>query len=349
MTKLNMLRAALVASALTPALAQAQAVAAATPEAGAQATVAPASPPSGDAPAKAPEGEAWPVSASVSVRYGFNHANFTPTESDAPDYGTQNASVSVSASYPFLEKYSVDVSLSASKELADSYYGANSSQTSIRGTDFGDSSISVGGEFYTIPVVDIAISGNLSGTIPTSKASQAADIYTTVGPGLSLSWRWERLSLGADIGASYTFAKYPTVHIQRDTANDNANKSGVDTGEALGLWGIDESFRIGLKIVEGLNFSTSYSMSHSTIATEGKADEAAAEFAQTGQQWSIPSHGVSFGLSWKFLEKSTLGVGMSTRQSLYNKRGDEVTVPIFDFETNTRERTKYSVSLSQAF
>jgi hypothetical protein len=344
-----MLRAALVASALTsPALAQAQ-VAPAAPATGAQASVAPATPPAEATAAKAPEGETWPVSASVSVRYGFNHANFTPTESDAPDYGTQNASVSVSASYPFLEKYSVDVSLSASKELADSYYGANSSQTSIRGTDFGDSSISVGGEFYTIPVVDITIAGNVSGTIPTSKASQAADIYTTVGPGLSLSWKWARLSLSADVGASYTVAKYATVHIQRDSANDNASKSGVDTGEPLNLWGIDESFRIGLKIIDGLNFSTSYSMSHGMSSTEGQDDEAAAEFAQTGQQWSIPSHGVSFGLSWKFLEKSTLGVGMSTRQSLYNKRGDQVTVPVFDFETNTRERTKYSVSLSQAF
>jgi hypothetical protein len=348
-TKLHLLRAAIVASALTPALAQAQA-ASATPAPSAAATVSPASPPPAEAaPSKAPEGEAWPVSASVSLRYGFNHANFTPTESSKSDFGTQNASVSVAASYPFLEKYSVDISLNASKELADSYYGANSSQTSIRGTDFGDSSISVGGELYTIPVVDITIAGNVSGTIPTSKASQAADIYTTVGPGLSLSWKWERLSLSADVGASYTVAKSPTVQIQQDSAADNASKSGADTGEPLSLWGIDESFRVGIKIVDSLSFSTTYSMSHGSISTEGDDDEFTPEFGQTGTQWSIPSHGVAFGLSWKFLEKSTLGVGMSTRQSLYNKRGDEFTVPVFDFETNTRERTKYSVSLSQAF
>ncbi len=346
MTKANLLRLALAGSVLSPMCALAEeTTATAAPEATATAEAAPEEAPKAEEDAE----EAFPVSGSVGMSYRFNHANFTPTESDKAAFGTQQGSLSVKAHYGFLERFALDVNLSASKELADSYYGANSSQTSIKSTDFSDSSVSLSADIYTIPVVDISISAGLSGTIPTSKASQAAKIYTTVAPSLSLGWEWKRLSLGAGFEAGYTFAKYRTYHIEGDSAARNVAQSGSDTGDPLGLWDLSESFDLGVKILDALSFSTSYSVSHNLLATSGKEDAYTSPYADTGDQWGMVSHGFSFGLRWKALEKTSLSVSMSTRQPLYNKRGTEKTVPIFDWETDTHERTKYGISVSQSF
>lgn len=353
MTKATLLRLAIAGSVLSPAAALAEDAAPAAPDPAASpaaiATVetTPEDPDAAEADADAEP--PFPVSGSVGFSYKFNHANFTPTESDQADFGTQQGSFNVKAHYPFLEKFALDLSLAASKEFAKSYYGANSSQTSIRNTDFSDSSLSLSGELYTIPVVDISISASLGATIPTSKASQAAKIYSTVGPGVALGWEWKRLSLSAGFDAGYTFAKYRTIHIEGDTANPNVAQSGSDTGEPLGLWELSESFDVGVKILDNLNFSTGYSVSHSLLATTGKSDQYTSEYAETGDQWAMPSHGISFGLRWQVIDKTSVSLGMATRQALYDKRNNSKTVPLFDWETDTHERTKYSLGVSQAF
>lgn len=349
-TKATLLRLAIAGSVLSPAAALAEDATPApsgSPDASAIVSTEAAEDPEEKTDADAEP--AFPVSGSVGFSYKFNHANFTPTESDQADFGTQQGSFNAKAHYPFLEKFALDLSLSASKEFAKSYYGANSSQTTIKSTDFSDSSLGLSGEIYTIPVLDISIGASLGASIPTSKASQAAKIYTTVGPGISLGWEWKRLSLGAGFDASYTFAKYRTIHIEGDSAAPNVVQSRSDTGDPLGLWDLSESFDIGVKILDNLSFSTGYSMSHSLLATSGKSDQYTSEYAETGDQWSMPSHGVSFGLRWGAFEKTSVSLGMSTRQALYDKRNSSKTVPIFDWETDTHERTKYSLGVSQAF
>lgn len=346
MTQAQLIRLALAGAFLSPALALAED---APPPAAPEATVTTEAAPAEDAKSDEDAEPPFPVSGSVGLSYKFNHANFTPTESDQAAFGTQQGSLNVRAHYGFLERFGLDVGLSASKELAKSYYGANSSQTNIRSTDFSDSSISLSADLFTIPGADINVSTGLSGSIPTSKASQAAKIYTTISPSLSLGWEWERLSLGASFDAGYTFAKYRTIHIERDTAAVNADHAGTDTGDPLGLWDLSESFDVGVKILDSLSFSAGYSVSHSLLATSGKDDAYTSDYADTGDQWSVPSHGTSFGLKWKVVDKTSVSLGMSTRQSLYNKRNTGKTVPIFDWETDTHERTKYSLGVSQAF
>ncbi len=356
MSTSNLLRALLTASALlpgaalaedAPAPAAAPAATAATPAVSATAT--PAAEPA-DAPKKLPNGQLeepkYPLSGSVGLSYGFNHANFVPTDSDKANFATGQGSVTASASYGFLDKYSVGLSLSANKELKKSYYGANS--TALDTTSFGDSSIGLNGhDLLTIPFVDIGVSASLSASIPTSKASQAKDVYTRVGPGISLGWSWDRLSLGARVGAKYTWAKHRTVYIQTDSAGRNADIAGANTGRNRGLWSIGEGCSLGVRIVEGLDFSFGYNLGHSTVAAEGRNDQYTNPRAQTGTQWGFMSQSADFGLDWNVIGKTTVSLGMSTDSSRDYK--GHLTNPFFDTATNTHENTNYSLSVSQGF
>ena len=133
------------------------------------------------------DANAFPVSASASLSYGFNHANFVESNGD---FGYQRMSAGVGVSYKVWKGLSASTGLNVQKTLATSYLNPGTASTTTR-TPWEVSNISLGfsyGNFYKIPVVDIGFSGSLGLGFPASKTSQSAGLIMSVSPGLSASW-----------------------------------------------------------------------------------------------------------------------------------------------------------------
>ncbi|MSP73236.1 MAG: hypothetical protein EXR76_13920 [Myxococcales bacterium] len=293
--------------------------------------------------------DVWPVSGSVGMSYAFNHANFVPTEGDAADYGTGVLSGSVGAGYSILDNLSLDISLSISHEVADTYYKSSAPTTVVHPTEMGDGSLGLSvPEIYKIPVVDITLAGGVSASLPLSKGSQASGVYTTLSPGISASWSYARVSLSGDFGYDYSVLQNLTQQIEADTAQRNIDISGADTGSPLQRHGLGGGFGLGVKVIEGLRWNARYSVGSGIGAVSFKQDEFTSPRAQTGTQYSMASHGLSTGVGYTVFDKTSVSFSMATRLPVYNKLGER-TVPIFDTESDNGKYTRYSVGVSQGF
>ena len=292
----------------------------------------------------------WPLSGSVSLGYRFNQANFANTESSQTDLGSQSGSINVGLGYQLNDLLSLDVGAGVSKTLSKSYGGAGSSQTANNATEMGDVSVGLGvGEFYKIPGVGIGLSGGVGASIPTSKGSQASGAVTSLGSSLSAGWSGGGFNLSLGASWDYSIWKNPTVQLECDSARNNCDISGVDTGDPLPLHSVSGSFSVGYKIIKDLSASASYGISNSWLTTTGKDDEFTSQYAQTGTQGGLGSHNFGLGLSYRLLEKTGISARMSTGSGLYNARGSDLTLPLYDFETRTGQRTSYSFGLNQSF
>ena len=294
--------------------------------------------------------EKWPLSGNVSLGYRFNQANFANTQSSRTDLGSQSGSLNVGLGYQINDLLSADFGGGVSRTLSKSYSGAGSSQTVNNATEMSDLSFGLSiGEIYKIPVADIIFSGGVGASVPTSKGSQASGAITSISASLSASWSGGGFSLSLGGGWDYSIWENPTVQIDCEKAPENCEHSGIDTGDPLPSHSISGSFSASYKIIDDLSASASYGISTSWLTTTGKDDEFTSRFAQTGEQSGLGSHNAGFGLSYRLFEKTSLSARMSTAAGLYNARGNEYTLPLYDFESRTGSRTGYSLGLSQSF
>ncbi|MEE2787853.1 MAG: hypothetical protein VX589_10985 [Myxococcota bacterium] len=289
-----------------------------------------------------------PLGASVSMGYSFNQMQFV--ECTGQDCGWQRISVGMGVSYSVAKYLSLSSGLNAGKTLETSYtYSGTASRTTQTPWEVQDFSLSASfPSILTIPVVDIQLSGSLGLGFPLSKPSRAAGLIMSVSPGLRLSWSAGGFSVGVGGGYTYFLNDDPTVPIDCDRAPYNCVVSGNDSGNPNALHSINGSLRLGYSIIKQLSISTGYSISRGMKAVEYSADEATAQYAQSGDQWSLERHSFNVGMSYRPFKKTSISVSMRTGGSLYTADNSEVQLPFYDGSLRQAFRTSYSVGLSQS-
>ncbi len=303
-------------------------------------------------PAEEEAGDKFPISASLGVTYRFNHANVVETEGDA-NFGYHFMWLDASVGYDITDAISVGAALGVEKELSDSYdrapsVGGSSSRT-IRQTQLRDVSLYAGwAKFATIPVVDISFSADAGLDFPTSKASEAAGTLLVAYPSLSASWKWQDLGISAAFVYFYYLNENPTVQIDCEAAPQNCVVAGKDTGNPNALHTLLFQTAISYKIIDALSVSAGYLLTNSYGAAEFPNDEFTSEYAQSGTQAGVGSHGTDFKVTYKVFENTSISAAMGTRRSLYTNDGKDRTQPFFDTDSNLHHRTYYYFTLAQS-
>ncbi len=303
-----------------------------------------------------PKGEKYPVGASASLSYGFNHANFVESNGD---FGYQRVSASANVSYKVLEKVSLSSGLSVSKVVATAYDNSGgSSRNTLAPWEINDVSLSAAyGNFYKIPVVDIGLSASLGLGFPLSKRSSAAGLLMSTSPGVSASWAAAGFSVGLSAGYTFFLNESATVPLDCDAAPHNCVVSGGDTAIPNALHNIRGALRLGYSILDNLSLSTSYSIANGYGAVSYEDDEVTSDYAQSGTQSGTGRHSFSLGLSYRPLPKTGISLSYRNGGGLWVYEGPDRAVsgsakfnqPFFDTKNdNFHGATSYGISLSQS-
>lgn len=237
-----------------------------------------------------------------------------------------------------------------------------------------DLSLSAG---WTLPgvrkLVDKLIANvGINGQVPLSMMSQSMGIKTYLSSFLSLVYPTPiRLVIQGSAFVGYNVLDNPTRQIDCTIAPQACQISGSDLGSPNDLMYWGGVLNMQYPLFGGLRVGATYRMFGSLSAVtfpEVEMDEFASPYAQSGDQVGSLIHGTTFSLQFgfnrtasasqqalneslgseetdeSFLDRLSLSLSMTTNDRLYSSDGDRVTVPVFDFETDTRSRTIYRFS-----
>ena len=170
----------------------------------------------------------------------------------------------------------------------------------------------------------------------------------------------------------YNVLENPTQQIDCSLTPQACQISGEDLGSPNDLmyWGGALNFQY--PIFGGLRVGLTYRMFGSLLAIsfpDTEDDPLASEYAQSGNQVGSLIHGTTLSFIYgfnrtasaaqealnkslgvdqededSFLSRLSLFISMTTNDRLYAADGSRVTLPIFDFETDNRSRTTYTLS-----
>lgn len=295
-----------------------------------------------------------PIKASLSMSLTFNHANFMRGEDNerwglsAPDYGWSALDVGASLGYWFTRKIQGDASLTIRKQLTyDSMTSASS--TSLHRAEMGDLQLSTRGYIGRLPGLKIRGGWGLGISLPTSNGSRVAGINLRASPSFSLSRTLGPIDVGLSASYIWQYLETPTGVVD---CNRNPDTCRI-FGELLELPLYRHYFGGGLSLSHTvrsrLSLSASYSLSRSIGAVAYEPDERASRFAQVGDQISGVGQSFSFTAGWDLLDGLRVTARIATSGRLLSLDNRRLVLPFFDLETESHARTRYTISMSQAF
>lgn len=323
------------------------------------------------------ETESFPITALVRTSYRFNHSNFTSTESDAVDLGFGVGTLQAALFYNPVPELTLYGAVWFDKALHEGFERppiSPSPATRPRTTQARD--VLVGGQYKlgTLPGVGVLVFGSMDLQLPTSQLSRASGQLFSISPGLQLV----RPIPGGVIALSgsyfYNQNDDPTLQIDCEVAPQACAVSGADLGSPTLESGIGASLGVNYRIVTGLLLRAGYDITSFINSANFDRDEFTPDIdgIQEGRQIST-LHGTSIGLQVAFkqpggganaalndlqqeganeesiLNNLQFALTMRTLMPLYDNRGESVTVPVFDLESDTHRRTQYTLSVTGLF
>ena len=155
--------------------------------------------------------------------------------------------------WQFSKIFSISGQFALSRELTHSDWTTESGEVIV-----SDLTIRPGASaFYTVPVIDVAISADLPLTFPTSKYSRMKTLNMAIGPGLRLSKRFDLLSgitLSYGIRGTFYWHEYTTGESEESKLPGVPNNNGVRNP----LWRISNSFSLSVALLKELSISIGY-------------------------------------------------------------------------------------------
>jgi hypothetical protein len=228
---------------------------------------------------------------------------------------------------------------------------------------FGDLSVGLTQPaFYTIPGADIALTGSLSGTIPTSDFSRFMGLRTSIDASLSMSRSVGRFSFSYTFGAGKNFHRYTSIVfnpeqyeadalIRGDGAeNISETRLAIESG-VLPEWSVSNSLSMSVRLPENLSAQLGFSLSDSfTYATDtiSAEDELQSEFARPGRGRDQAMSG-RIGVGYRFLQRFNAGVSLATGGPPKTADNQRFRFPFWDFQGGNLQYTSLSVSLSGSY
>lgn len=291
--------------------------------------------------------ESFPIGASVTLGYRFDHGQFVDANFDV---GYQILSLGVALQYTVVEDLDLTASMAASKALESSYSNPGTpSETTRNPTQLSDLTLGAAWAFFTVPVAEIGLSLGGDLRLPTSKPSQAADLILGGSLSLSAQRKIGRVSLAATVGYTHNLYENTTQQIDADIAPENIIISGRDLGNPLDLQGFSASLSAGWAIIDGLRLSASYGLNNSYGSVLFERDQFTSDYAQVGTQAGTGAQFFSASLAYTlpFGTGTSVSASMTTASGLYTNDNSRWRLPFFDTESDTHERTTYGITLAQ--
>lgn len=293
---------------------------------------------------------AFPIAASVTLSYRFDHGQFVETESDNFNLGFQILTLGSALQYMPTADVALTAAMSASKALETSFGNPGTpSQTARSTTQLSDLSLSGDWSFWTVPVAEIGLVLSGEFRLPTSKWSRSAGLILGNSLSLTARRRIERFTVGLTGGYTYNIYEDATQQIDPDTGAENIIISGRDLGSPLDLQGFSVSLVLAYSIIDPLTVSVSYGLNNSFGTVSFERDEYTSEFAQTGSQAGTGLQFFSAAMSYQlpFETGTSINASMVTVSGLYTADNKSWRLPFFDTESQTHERTTYGITLVQ--
>jgi len=224
---------------------------------------------------------------------------------------------------------------------------------------FGDIGLNLSRAIYTIPVVNINISGAVGFTIPTSTFSRNTDLYTTIAPSLSFAWQLGGLKLSYSFGYHHNFHEATSTTydpsdvdiLSRQGGNEILSPGQVAAGGVLGELGISNAFNISYSFLEsfsvalGFSFSDQWSYDNGTITQD---DEFVAENADVGRVHNQATSG-SLRFSYAPIDYLSMSLSLSSSQPWKTADNQGFRFPFFDFESPQNNFTYLGFGLAGSY
>jgi hypothetical protein len=334
-----------------------------TPVVSAAAT--PADKPSGDATLTPEEEEdKLPSGLSLSVGAGMNFGSstFVPV-TDNTRYVRNpmvDWSLSISPAYSFPDSTRISAGASLSQELTKSD-GDDAPNTLL----FGDISLGVARPLYAFENGP-RISGSLSARIPTSTASRADSLYTSLGAGLNGGMSFGKFGLNVGTGFRKNFHRYTHPTRDADTRRGLTTRDGlviedVVTGiaraggsELAGNTYFDGESNNTSAILSGtlgasyaitdrLGIGLSYGLSTSWTYESYPLDDLSSPYATEGRGRHDTQTG-TISANFRARDNLSFGLGMVTAGGVFSADNKRYRFPFYAFEGAESNLTTFFVN-----
>lgn len=237
-------------------------------------------------------------------------------------------SLTASPVFRLHDHVNVGLQASVSRELTDSDY------TTRRGQfEWSDLTLRFGFPgFYTIPVAQIRISGDVPFAFPTSRISRARTTVVAMSPGISLSRRFDVLSgltLRYGLRGTYWWNRYETGQYERPTIDGCDRDCGrFRAMEVLNpTWRITNSFGLDIAFIEQLSFGVSFAVVRDDVGQPPVANISYVPVTPTDARFTN-SAGVS--LTWQAVEALSLTLGADSAHPQLRPGPGEYYAPFFN-------------------
>lgn len=220
---------------------------------------------------------------------------------------------------------------------------------------WSDSSISF---FHPIYAFDfgLRIMGSLTFVIPTSTASQQANLYTTINPTLIVTQRFGDFTLLYILDYSHNFNKYTSMVydptevdiLSRNSGVEQVNDGLVAAGGVLYETSLFNAFGINYGFLDSFLFSVRFGFSDSWTYDNGtitQADEFTSPYADSSRGHFQSSFGV---LRFTYNPSANLSasLAMVTQQPWKTRDNQGFRFPFFDFESPASNFTNYNLTVT---
>lgn len=246
----------------------------------------------------------------------------------------------------------VDVDVGLSTGFSQWLTEAGGSQT-VQEFRWSDTNLGFSRSIYTIPVVDIAISGGLDFTIPTSSFSRASGLYTSISPSLSFSGSYGPLSVSYSLAYAHNFYEYTSMTfdpadvdiLSRGSGNETISRDTVAQDGVLGEFGLYNQFSVAYSFLDdfrlsiGFGFSDDWTFDNGTITEE---DDFTSEYASVGRGHSQRSNG-SLRLSYSPLRQLSFSASMTSSQPWKTDDNSSYRFPFIDLESPANNFTYFGL------
>ena len=198
----------------------------------------------------------------------------------------------------------------------------------------------------------VSFDADLSFTIPTSKASWNANLYTTIAPTLSASIKFHRLRLTYAITYGYNAHEYTSATVDpsevdalsRSTGNEVIDSNNIAIGGVLVEHELSNAFVLGIDCIKdmlvlniGLGFADAWSYDNGTITSD---DEFVAQHAKVGRGHSQHSQGI-LSLAYTPIKYATISLSMVSTQPWKTADNKTIRFPWFDTVSPSKNYTKF--------
>lgn len=197
----------------------------------------------------------------------------------------------------------------------------------------------------------VTFDADLSFTLPTSKASQTANLYTTIAPTLSAGLKLGPFGFGYSITYGHSFHKYTSMTydpsevdvLSRSAGNEILSSHDIAVGGILGEIDLVNKFVVGYKFIDQLSLNIGFGFADTwTYKTESnkERDQYTSQYAKVGRGHNQLSAG---SISLNYVPLKYLGFTLAMQSTQPWKTADQKTYrfPWFDTVSPSKNYTKF--------